>query len=99
MTGSAAVTGYDIYTEENGNLRLWTSLKALGVLGIYVSDLATRSVRDNFLVLIFGKPIPVGCVRKSSDPHVLEIDVEEAWKVSGEKAGWSNEVSIEVFMH
>lgn len=33
MTGSAAVTGCDIYIEDNGRLRVWTSLKALGTLG------------------------------------------------------------------
>jgi len=33
MTGAAAVINSDIYVESNGRLRIWTSLKALGVLG------------------------------------------------------------------
>jgi len=99
MTGSAAITGQDVYVESNGRLRIWQSLKALGVLGVYVSDLEQRSIEEHFMVLIFGKPIPVACVRVSeSSVKVLEVDVERAWKESGEKAGWSNEVSVEVFI-
>ncbi|CAK4033528.1 glycoside hydrolase family 36 [Lecanosticta acicola] len=97
MTGSAAVSGLDIYVEENGRLRIWTSLKALGVLGLYLTDLPGRSVAQDMMIMIFGKPIPVGCVKKHK--QVLEVDVERAWKESGEEAGWSNEVSIEIFIH
>ncbi|KAF7193405.1 putative galactinol--sucrose galactosyltransferase 2 [Pseudocercospora fuligena] len=100
MTGSAAVTGYDIYVEDNGRLRIWVSLKALGILGIWISELKSKSIEDDFIVLIFGKPIGVQCVKKSDkDARVLEIDIGKAWRESGEKAGWSNEVTLEVFMH
>ncbi|KAI5370983.1 Putative glycosyl hydrolase 36, aldolase-type TIM barrel, glycoside hydrolase superfamily [Septoria linicola] len=99
MTGSAAVTGYDVYVEDNGRLRFWVSLKALGVLGIWISDLAERNVDEGFIVLIYGKPIPRNCVKKSEkDERVLQIDVERAWRESGEDVGWGNEVSLEVFM-
>ncbi|EME48995.1 glycoside hydrolase family 36 protein [Dothistroma septosporum NZE10] len=100
MTGSAAVTGLDMYVEDNGRLRIWTSLKALGVLGLYISDLPKRKIEDELMIMIFGKPIPIGAVRKSeADERMLEIDVEKAWNESGEDAGWSNEVSIEIFIH
>lgn len=33
MTGAAAVINSDIYIETNGRLRIWTALKALGILG------------------------------------------------------------------
>jgi hypothetical protein len=49
--------------------------------------------------LMFGKGIPLHCVKKSaSDEHVLEIDLETAWKESDQKAGWSNEVNVEIFV-
>jgi len=99
MTGSAAVTGTDIYVEENGRLRTWVQLKALGVLGLFVSDLAERSIEDDLMIMIWGKPIPIGCVSKSRNGKVVEVDVDRAWKESGEEAGWSNEISVEVFMH
>ena len=35
MTGAAAVTNSDIYVEVNGSLRIWTSLMALGLLGMW----------------------------------------------------------------
>ncbi|KAK0945799.1 hypothetical protein LTR29_002655 [Friedmanniomyces endolithicus] len=99
MTGSAAVTGLDMYVESNGRLRIWTSLKALGVMGLYVDDLEKRSVSEDFMIMIFGKPVPEACVRVSeSCAKVLEVDVEKAWRENGEKAGWSNEITVEVFM-
>ncbi|EMC94492.1 glycoside hydrolase family 36 protein [Baudoinia panamericana UAMH 10762] len=99
MTGCAAMTGYEIKVESNGRLRIWTSLKALGVMGLWIEDLGKRNIEEQFMVLIFGKPIGVGCVRVSDmSEKVLEIDVEKAWRESGERAGWSNEVGIEVFM-
>jgi len=99
MTGSAAVTGLNMYVESSGRLRIWTSLKALGVMGLYVGDLEKRSISEDFMVMIYGKPIPETCVRISeSCAKVLEVDVEKAWRESGEKAGWSNEVTVEVFM-
>jgi len=99
MTGSAAVTGYDMYVETNGRLRIWTSLKALGVMGLYISDLESRSIENDFMIMILGRPISVDRVRKSkTSGKILEVDVEKAWKDSGERPGWSNEVSIEVFM-
>lgn len=101
MTGAAAVTGYTAYIADNGRLRLWVQLKALGVLGLWISDLESRSVEEGFLVLLHGKPISVECVRRmltKGKSGVLEIDVERAWKESGESPGWSNEVSLEVFV-
>lgn len=97
MTGSAAVTGCDVYVEENGRLRTWVQIKALGTLGMYVSDLEARDVKEDFMVMIWGKPVPVDCVTKSG--KVLEVDVARAWKEMDLEAGWSNEVSLEVFMH
>jgi hypothetical protein len=47
-------------------------------------------------VLIFGKQIPKGCVSVNGD--VLEIDVDRAWKETGQTAGWSNEIEVELFV-
>ena len=99
MTGAAAISSSSIALESNGRIRASVSLKALGVLGVYVSDLEARSVEEDFMVMIFGKPVPVGCVRKSGESEkVLEVDVEGAWREMGERAGWSNEVAVEVFV-
>lgn len=49
--------------------------------------------------LLFGKPIPLGAVKRSeNDENVLEIDIEMAWKESEQHAGWSNEVNVEFFI-
>lgn len=49
------------------------------------------------MVMIQGKPIARECV--AAKGKVLELDIEAAWTKGGYKAGWSNEVSIEVFVH
>ena len=123
MTGAAAIVNTEVHVEDNGRLRLWTSLKALGTLGmysllvhrahpppqisanlllkkgLYISLLPALSIEDDLMGLLFGKPIPLKCVQRcAADPHVLEIDVETAWRESDQNPGWSNEVNVEIFM-
>ncbi|KAF2205960.1 raffinose synthase protein-like protein Sip1 [Delitschia confertaspora ATCC 74209] len=98
MTGAAAIVNSDMYVERgSGRLRIWTSLKALGTYGLYISDLPKRSIGDDIMAVIFGRPIPLHCVKVSDTcDQVLEIDTSRAWKESGSSAGWSNEVAVEV---
>ncbi|KAF2192639.1 glycoside hydrolase family 36 protein [Zopfia rhizophila CBS 207.26] len=98
MTGAAAIVNTDSYIErESGRLRIWTSLKALGTYGLYVSDLPKRSLKEDFMAVIFGRPIPAHCVKiNDACDNVLEIDLVRAWKETDSQAGWSNEVAVEV---
>lgn len=105
MTGVAAITSSDIFVKDNGRLQFDISLKALGVLGIYVSDLDERSIENNFLVTILGSVVPFHTVRKASNAieagapaGLLEIDILAAWSEMGLDSGWSNEVVVQVFM-
>ncbi|KAK3117659.1 hypothetical protein LTR53_000788 [Teratosphaeriaceae sp. CCFEE 6253] len=99
MTGIAAVAGQTLRMDAHGRLSVRTDLKALGVLGLYVSDLATRTIDEHFIVVMGGKPVPRHCVSVGgAGGRVLEVDVERAWRESGEKAGWGNEVGVEVFI-
>jgi hypothetical protein len=67
--------------------------------GFYISNLAARSIENDFMGTMFGKPIPLHCVKKSLDyEDVLEIDTETAWVESDQKANWSNEVHVELFI-
>jgi hypothetical protein len=113
MTGACAIISSDIHITENGKrLRMDVSLKALGVLGIWMSDLkgkGGRSVDENVMVMILGKAVPrerVGIKdvdlpdgEEKGTAAVLEIDVEGAWKDMELDAGWSNEVRVEVFVN
>lgn len=97
MTGIAALTGMDAYTEkESGRLRLWVSLKVLGVVGFWISSLASISIDEDVMVLLGGAPVPRDVVSKEG--CVLQVDMETAWQRMGVDPGWSNEVSIEVFV-
>ncbi|PGH14700.1 hypothetical protein AJ79_02866 [Helicocarpus griseus UAMH5409] len=103
MTGVAAVASSDIFLTANGRLKFDVNLKALGTLGIYVSDLGTRTVQEDFMVMLSGRAVPVHTVQLKSAPGavgqtVLAIDVAAAWKEMGLSSGWSNEVVVQVFM-
>jgi len=47
-----------------------------------------------------GKVLPIHTVSVSkADPHVLEVDLEKAWKELELDAGWSNEVEVKVYIN
>ncbi|KAI9831128.1 MAG: hypothetical protein M1819_005216 [Sarea resinae] len=98
MTGAAAIVNTDIYVEDNGRLRFWTSLKALGVLGLYISGLESRTLEDDFMVTILGRAVPFHTIAKDDARNILKIDTEQAWHEMGLNGGWSNEVQVEVFI-
>jgi hypothetical protein len=100
MTGAAAVIVSDIFIAENGRLRFDVSLKALGTVGFYMSDLPERNIARDLMVMIQGKPIPQKTVWKEGgeDSNVLAIDVLTAWKTMKLDSGWSNEVFVQVFV-
>ena len=106
MTGAAGVLNTDMYVESNGRLRIWVGLKALGTLGLWISDLEESSVGARIMVMIYKQPVPEHCVSTKEDKGgektdgggVLEIDVARAWNEMGFSAGWSNEVEVEVFV-
>lgn len=100
MTGVAAVVSSDIFIVENGRLRFDISLKALGTLGIYFSDLEDHSIARNFMVMISGKVVPRRTVWKEGGEgaKVLAVDVLSAWKTMGLDSGWANEVVVQVFV-
>lgn len=67
------------------------------ILGLYFSDLGKRDLEKDFIALIFGRPIPLDCIKVNEEcDDVLEIDMKKAWEETGSNAGWSNEVVIEV---
>lgn len=100
MTGVAAVESSDIFVVENGRLRFDISLKALGTLGIYFSDLQDHTIAKNFMVLISGKAVPrrTVCKEGGEGAKVLAVDVLSAWKAMGLDSGWGNEAVVQVFV-
>ena len=100
MTGAAAVVSSNIFVVENGRLRFDIHLKALGTLGIYLSDLQDRILADDFMVMILGEPIPPKTAWKEGgeDSQVLAIDVHAAWKAMKLDSGWSNEAFVQIFV-
>ncbi|PLB54563.1 glycoside hydrolase [Aspergillus steynii IBT 23096] len=100
MTGAAALVSSDTYVETNGRLRVDISLKALGTLGIYFSNLGHRSIAQNFMVTILGDPVPQKTVQleRGEDARLLSVDIAAAWKEMRLEPGWSNEIIVHVFV-
>ncbi|EEQ88011.1 hypothetical protein RJZ56_004682 [Blastomyces dermatitidis] len=102
MTGVAAIISSDVFLAANGRLKFDVTLKALGTLGIYISDIDTRTIAKDFMVMLSGRAVPMHTVQiqptGEDDQKVVAIDVAAAWKEMGLVSGWSNEVVVQVFM-
>ncbi|PHH88807.1 hypothetical protein CDD83_7030 [Cordyceps sp. RAO-2017] len=97
MTGCAAMSASNIHQDEKGVVSIETRLKALGVLGIYVSAPAARPAAHDLRATIGGQPVPQRFIRVSKeDESVFEVDLESAWKEMGIGASSGNEVEARV---
>ncbi|KAJ3488872.1 hypothetical protein NLG97_g6108 [Lecanicillium saksenae] len=95
MAGCAAIESSSI--ERNSKISVTSKLRALGVFGVYISSLPEMTIDDNFMVSIFGHPVPRHTVKiSSSADSVLEVDVQTAWKELGLDSGWSNELEVTI---
>ena len=100
MAGAVAVVDCKMTKLENSRVVIVTNLKALGVLGIYLSTLPSFSWEQSMMITMSGKVVPVSTVKISHvDAHVLEVDVERAWKELDLEAGWSNEVEVKIYIN
>lgn len=98
MTGAAAIVSSESDLLENGRVLVDTRLKALGVLGIYISKLPEMSLEADFMATIQGQVIPPHTVSvNKTSSSILEIDIEKAWKELDLKPGWSNEVEVKIY--
>ncbi|KAI9768707.1 MAG: hypothetical protein M1840_004702 [Geoglossum simile] len=101
MTGAVAALSTEIKIPDNSfdKLRLTIRLKALGVLGIYMSNLPSKIIKDDFLILLLGRVIPLHTVRKNTKvPELLEVDVEKAWDEMDLSSSWNNEVTLQMYI-
>ncbi|KAJ9606256.1 hypothetical protein H2200_009217 [Cladophialophora chaetospira] len=111
FTGAAAIVemtfNFDEVTDAAlaGRLKIHVQLKALGTIGLWLSDVQSRNRKlEDLMVLIQGKPVPQHVVSFNTahcpdGSGVLEIDVEKAWEEMQLDLGWSNEVGVDVFLH
>ncbi|EHK40420.1 glycoside hydrolase family 36 protein [Trichoderma atroviride IMI 206040] len=97
MTGSVAIIASSISLKENGRVSVAVKLKALGVFGVYISTLPKMTLQKDFIVTLQDQAVPVETVGVSqSDQHVLEINIERAWKDMELEPGRLDEVEIKV---
>ncbi|KAK9249513.1 glycoside hydrolase superfamily [Lipomyces tetrasporus] len=97
ITGVAAVERQKVTVPSNGRAVLDVDLKALGILGIYMSDLRSFSnAITKLLITIQGSVVPMSSV--SSEGNILKIDVTKAWTELNLSSKWSNEVSLRLYI-
>jgi hypothetical protein len=99
MSGSTAVVSTQKYSDDLGRVRVWTSLKALGIWGLWIDKLPEMKIEEDLFLLLYGMPIESKAVKVSErDGRVLEVDLERVWRERGEGKTWSNEVVVEVMI-
>lgn len=99
MTGAAAVLGSKMTMQDNGRLHVLVKLKALGILGVFISDVEKRDLGEDFMIMIQGRAIPMHCASINMDESLLEVDTEKAWKEMGLQAGYGNELGMDIYVH
>lgn len=97
MTGAAAVNKTRTLLSENDIIIIETHLKALGILGIYISSLKNRLTRQILSASILGIELPADTIKvNEADVHVIEIDVAMAWRKLGLSCGEEDGVKVKV---
>jgi hypothetical protein len=72
----------------------------ISITGLYLSTLPNISFKDNLMITIQGKVLPVHTINVSKfSEFVLEIDVVKAWKELELDSGWSNEVEVKIYIN
>ncbi|KAI0409393.1 raffinose synthase Sip1 [Xylaria palmicola] len=98
MTGAAAIIDDHFDFLSTGRVSSVTRLKALGTLGLYLSDLPHMSIERDFMITIQGVPVPLHTVTiDQKDSHVLAVDIQQAWDEMDLSSGWSNEVEVKIY--
>ena len=111
FTGSCAIlescfnhSEESFHEASHHRMQIHVQLKALGVLGIWFSDVQStnRKVKD-LMVVIQSQAVPEHVVRFNTEncpaqSGLLEIDIAKAWEEMGLKPGWSNEVGVDIFL-
>lgn len=98
MTGAAAIVSNELDLLQNGRVLIHTSVKALGVLGIYISKLSKMDIGEDFMATINGQVIPPHTVTVSNaSKEVLEVNTEKAWEELKLEPGFSNEVELKLY--
>lgn len=98
MTGAAAImmSSFEMLL---GSRRVagYMRLKALGLLGIYISILPDLTIEGNFMATLQGEVIPAHTVSIDEyDEHVLRIDLEEAYIKNDLYSDPSNEIELKL---
>ncbi|RKF61929.1 putative galactinol--sucrose galactosyltransferase 6 [Erysiphe neolycopersici] len=97
MTGAAAVVKTRTLQLKNEIILIEICLKALGILGIFMSSPINSVTKRSINASILGIKLPADTIKVNEvDAHVIEIDVAKAWQQLRLRSGEENEVEIKV---
>ena len=102
MTGVCAVESTSWNVLENGRLKIRVVLKAVGKLGVWVSEISARDVDEKIMVEVYGKAVErsrvgvraVGGEGAESKAGILEVELHGIEPPSK----WTSEVVMEIFI-
>ncbi|KAL3419619.1 galactinol-sucrose galactosyltransferase 6 [Phlyctema vagabunda] len=94
MTGAAAVLRSTVHGGDEG-LAVRVTLKAIGLLGIYISS--TIGDVDISRVRICDEPVPADAMRYVVDEKIFEVDMETTWELR-DKPHMGKEISFEMLV-
>ncbi|KFZ15674.1 hypothetical protein V501_02622 [Pseudogymnoascus sp. VKM F-4519 (FW-2642)] len=80
MTGCAGVIESSIELCSDKRLLLTTELKALGTLGVYITQLPDLIIGKTISISVFGQSLDSFSRVSAIDSRVLEVDLEVAWR-------------------
>ncbi|KAK9476360.1 raffinose synthase or seed imbibition protein Sip1-domain-containing protein [Lipomyces japonicus] len=98
VTGAAGIERQQLTVPETGRVILDVDVKALGMLGVYISglDQVQQDAAQNLLITIQGEVLPYSAL--STEKNLLKIDLIKAWNELGLSSRWSNEISLRIYV-
>lgn len=104
MTGAAAILATAVSATQEGGLHISTELKALGVLGLWVSGLESLSPSSVVRVMMAGKKLDEKWTRVErisggeESAALVEIDLLGAWRHMGLRGASGDVLDVEVMV-
>jgi hypothetical protein len=104
MTGGAAILATAVSATQEGGAHISTELKALGVLGLWVSGLESLSTSSVVRVMMAGKKLDEKWTRVErisggeESAALVEIDLLGAWRHMGLRGASGDVLDVEVMV-
>ncbi|KAI9894781.1 MAG: hypothetical protein M1814_002138 [Vezdaea aestivalis] len=103
MTGAAAIVNSEVDDIPAPHLKknafsISVTVKALGILGIFVSNLKQKSIKDNFMVAVQDLRVPLQAVGIDGQHNILTIDLSRVWRELDLQGDYDGHLTVKISM-